>query len=130
MVAGGMDADPRRPRNVGLLQNSPVSEIGSSFYDAAVVSQTDKVTPPNKTSAHSTHHYEYLYQKYLGHINPQTPLRLLEIGLGFGMPAPHVAGSSLNVSLVQGCRFACVPCVLCSYTVWCIPALPCLRNLE
>ncbi|EFN52338.1 hypothetical protein CHLNCDRAFT_139158 [Chlorella variabilis] len=77
--------------------NSPVSDIGSSFYDAAVVSQTDKVTAANASGGHATHHYEYIYQKYLGHLNPRTPLRLLEIGLGYGMPPPHVAGSSLQL---------------------------------
>jgi hypothetical protein len=79
------------------MQNSPVSDLGSSFFDAAVASQTDKVTQANASSSHATHHYEYIYQKYLGHLNQRTPLRLLEIGLGYGMPPPHVAGSSLQV---------------------------------
>lgn len=82
----------------GLLQNSPLSDIGSSFFDVAVVASTDKVTPVGGTGGrHPTHAYEFLYEKYLGHVNRATPLQLLEIGLGYGMPPPHDAGSSLKV---------------------------------
>lgn len=98
-----------RPLLPAAVQNSPVSDIGSSFYDAAVVSQTDKVTAANASGGHATHHYEYIYQKYLGHLNPRTPLRLLEIGLGYGMPPPHVAGSSLQVGPGRAAAGWCQP---------------------
>ena len=54
-----------------------------SLYDIGMKYMTDKVTK---------HHYETLYEKYLSRYR-NTPIRLLEIGLGCGMK-PVGAGAS------------------------------------
>lgn len=66
--------------------NSPIgSFMSSKFYDTAVSLHNGKVTPPGGNGIFS-HHYETTMTKYLGHLPEDTPLRILEIGLGCGTP--------------------------------------------
>ncbi|PSC75746.1 hard-surface induced 5 [Micractinium conductrix] len=66
--------------------NSPIlSHLPHRFYDVAVAMKNAKVTPPGGTGEFS-HHYQTTFDRYLGYVPVDYPLRILEIGLGCDMP--------------------------------------------
>ncbi|KAF2148743.1 hypothetical protein K461DRAFT_329625 [Myriangium duriaei CBS 260.36] len=58
------------------MQGKPDTTSQATFYDLDLKHGTDKVT---------THHYHDMYSRYLSTYRPE-PVKMLEIGLGCGMP--------------------------------------------
>lgn len=100
------------------MQNSPIGAVRARrFYNAAVALNSDKVTPPGLAwPGGNTHRFDVIYDKYLGHIPEDTPLRILEIGLGCDMPAAQGVGNSLKVR--QSLRWQMPPFASASGPGW------------